>query len=273
MRVAVNADEWAAPRVGIFFTADSGPPANGEDGDLTGQCVTLDKWFFAEMTEIPNPFGARGHARYLGANLVRQGLADEVPNGSQRRGDIVGYEYGEYGHTGVLLSGNRLFQQNANVAGAKRKVLADGTVVYSSTIVPLYASLGGAAPKFYRLRTYKEGNIVSDMTQKQADDMAVAIGLALMFSVEQINSPWWFNATERAKYIKGDPMNYPTALLLDKEVGYNSQHFQQMLWKAVHFDEQVAAAYEKGKAEGGAGGPTYTPVAEVNGVPTLFKRD
>jgi hypothetical protein len=156
MQVAANADDYAAPRVNIFFTANNQTPA---DGNLTGQCVTLVKWFMAEMADVPNPFAARGHARYLGANLVAQGLANLVPAGQQKRGDIVCYEYGEYGHTGVLLSGNRLFQQNANAAGTQRRVLSDGTVVYSSSIAPLYGSLGGVAPKFYRLNSYVEGEI------------------------------------------------------------------------------------------------------------------
>ena len=173
MQVAANADVWASSRVDIFFPADSGPPPSGADGDLTGQCVSLDKWFFAEMSEVPNPFAARGHARYLGDNLVAQGLATVVPAGQQKRGDIVCYIYGTYGHTGVMLSGNRLFQQNVNTAGARKRVLADGTVVYSSSIVPLYSSLGGVAPKFYRLKSYKEGN-VSNFTKQQEDVAALS---------------------------------------------------------------------------------------------------
>lgn len=160
--VANDADAYAATRIGIFFPADSGPPPSGSDGDLTGQCVSLDKWFFAEMCDgFPNPFAARGHARYLGDNLVAQGLATRVPAGQQKEGDVVCYIYGTYGHTGILLSGNRLFQQNANTAGAKKRVLSDGTVVYSSTVVPLYSSLGGVPPTFYRLKHYKEGSMAN----------------------------------------------------------------------------------------------------------------
>ena len=155
MAVAPNADIYASGRIGIFFPANAQTPA---DGDLTGQCVTLVKWFMAEMCSVPNPFAARGDARYVGDNLVAQGLATVVPAGQQREGDVVVYKYGQYGHIGILLSGGRFFQENANTAGAQRRVLADGTVVYSSTIVPLYSSLGGAAPSFYRLKSYV-GNV------------------------------------------------------------------------------------------------------------------
>ena len=196
MAVAADADAYTAGRVDIFFPADSGPPASGADGDLTGQCVTLDKWFFAEMCDgFPSPFAARGHARYLGQNLVAQGLATAVPAGQQKEGDVVCYEYGTYGHTGILLSGNRLFQQNAAVAGARKRTLADGTVVYSSTIVGLYPSLGGVAPKFYRLKHYKGGEMAK-FTKEQEQTLAqMATGYNpgkdynYPFTVEDISSP------------------------------------------------------------------------------------
>lgn len=172
MQVAVNADVYASSRVNVFFPAHNQTPA---DGNLTGQCVTLVKWFMAEMSDVPNPFAARGHARYLGDNLVAQGLADRVPAGQQKRGDIVCYIYGEYGHTGVLLSGNRLFQQNANVSGVQRRVLSDGTVVYSSSVVALYPSLGGVAPKFYRLKSYKEGSMATLIDEEGVRILAVGV--------------------------------------------------------------------------------------------------
>lgn len=261
MKLAINADEYAKTRVDIFFPADSGPPANGNDGDLTGQCVTLDKWFFNDMTDIPNPFAARGHARYLGDNLVAQGLADPVPAGQQKRGDVVCYIYGEYGHTGILLSGNRLFQQNANASGARRKVLSDGTVVYSSTIVPLYPALGGVAPKFYRLKSYSEEGIMSDEQIKQT---ALYLRLAAGDSLEKANA----NNANDLKQIKAN-IDYLPALA--KQIYQGNEVFR---WKASHYDEQVKANYDKGFQEGEAqaGDALYTPVAEVGGKPTLYTK-
>ena len=63
-----NADEYAAKRLGIFFPGSS----NGtmDDGDLTGQCVSLVKWFGAEMCQLPNPGAARGNAKDFGNTLV-----------------------------------------------------------------------------------------------------------------------------------------------------------------------------------------------------------
>lgn len=192
MAVAANADDYAAARLNIFFPANSSP-ASGNDGDLTGQCVTLEKWFTAEMCDnFPNPFAGRGDARNVGITLVSQGLATEIPAGQQKRGDLVVYEYGQYGHIGVLLSGNRLFQENANTGGATKRVLSDGTVVYSSSIVTVYPSLGGVAPKYYRLKSYREGDMAKFTKEQETVAAIMATGSApganynYPFTVEEI---------------------------------------------------------------------------------------
>jgi hypothetical protein len=163
-QVAANADDYAATRTGIFFPANNQTP---EDGNLTGQCVTLVKWFMAEMADVPNPFAARGDARYVGQNLVAQGLADEVPYSQRKRGDIICLEYGTYGHIYVQLSDNRVFEENANIGGVARKVLSDGTVVYASRV----GSDGDAFringnPHAYRLKSYKEKGGTIPMTDE-----------------------------------------------------------------------------------------------------------
>lgn len=142
-----NADEYANQRVGIYFP--------GVIWQLDGQCVSLAKWFMGEMSQVPDWNSARGDARYVGQTLVRQGHAYEVSRAEAKRGDLVIWEYGQYGHIAVLLSGWRIFQQNANVPGVASKIV-DGSRVYASSIVPIYNSLGGVAPKFYRLKTYVE---------------------------------------------------------------------------------------------------------------------
>jgi len=149
-QVAVNADAYAATRVGIFFPANNQTPV---DGNLTGQCVTLNKWFLAEMTEVPTPFAARGDARYVGKRLVAEGHAVEVPYEQRQQGDFVVYEYGLYGHIGVLLSGDRIFEQNVNVGGVARK-LVDGEYVYASRIGNLNEAWRPVRPNIYRINSY-----------------------------------------------------------------------------------------------------------------------
>jgi hypothetical protein len=155
-RVNANADDYAASRVGIFFPANNQTPA---DGNLTGQCVTLIKWFLSEMTEVPNPFMARGDARYMGDSLVAQGHAIEVPYEQRQRGDIAVYKYGTYGHILLVLSGDRVFEQNANVSGVARRLVGDGQdtwYVYAARIGSLNESWRSNRPNIYRIKSYKE---------------------------------------------------------------------------------------------------------------------
>lgn len=148
-----NADDYAAKRLGIFFPGSS----NGtmDDGDLTGQCVSLVKWFGAEMCDLPNPGAARGNAKDFGNTLVNQGLAYEVPPNQRQQGDLVVWSQdgGGYGHIGVLLSGDRVFEENVALPGSATRVVA-GSTVYSSRIDPLYANWRRGGARFYRMRNY-----------------------------------------------------------------------------------------------------------------------
>lgn len=159
MAVAINADEYANPRQNIFFS--------GVTPDLDGQCVSLVKWFLQEMTSVPNPQAARGDARYVGKALVAQGHAVEVPFADRRRGDIVTYEYGVYGHIGVILSGNRTFEENVNWPGVASKIV-DGARVYASRI----GSIGETwrhDMHIYRIKSYNEGEVMATIQRGDVD--------------------------------------------------------------------------------------------------------
>lgn len=144
--VAANADLYAEPRQNYFFP--------GVIPELDGQCVSLAKWFIQEMSDVPDPQAARGDARYVGKTLVSQGHAVEVPYSERRRGDLICYEYGTYGHIGVVLSGDRTFEQNVNMGGVNSKIV-DGARVYASRIGSLSESWRHDQ-HIYRLNTYKE---------------------------------------------------------------------------------------------------------------------
>lgn len=148
-----NADDYAARRLGTFFPGSS----NGtmDDGDLTGQCVSLVKWFGAEMCQLPNPGAARGNAKDFGNTLVNQGLAYEVPPNQRQQGDLVVWplDGGGYGHIGVLLSGDRIFEQNVALPGSSTRVVA-GNTVYSSRIDPFHANWRRGGTRVYRMRNY-----------------------------------------------------------------------------------------------------------------------
>lgn len=151
-----NADDYAAARQNIWFTAHNQTPA---DGNLTGQCVTLEKWFLNDMSSVPAPFSARGHGKDVGRTLVNQGHAVEVPFAKRRRGDIICYEFGTYGHVAIQLSGGRVFESNVNWTGVQSKVI-DGERVYASRIgSENEAWRVGKNPHVYRLKTYIEGGV------------------------------------------------------------------------------------------------------------------
>lgn len=149
-QVAANADEYAVQRQNIFFKTIY--------PSLEGQCVTLVKCFMEDMSEVPNPHAARGDAKLVGKTLVAQGHAVEVPFSKRKRGDLICYEYGEYGHIAVQLSGGRVFEQNVNLGGVQSKIV-DGQRVYASRIgSENEAWRVGKNPHVYRLKTYKEGD-------------------------------------------------------------------------------------------------------------------
>lgn len=168
-----NADDYAAARQNYWFTANNQTPA---DGNLTGQCVTLIKWFCNDLIPgFPNPFAARGNAKDVGRNLVAQGLATEVNWNERRRGDIVCMEYGQYGHIYVQLSGGRVFESNVNWSGVSSKIV-DGDRVYASRIgSENEAWRVGKNSHVYRLKGYNEGDIMQPTTFNQLQQMSHAV--------------------------------------------------------------------------------------------------
>lgn len=151
-QLSLNADVYASARLNVFFP--------GVVPSLDGQCVSLVKGFMQDMSSVPNPQAARGDARYVGKRLVAEGHATEVAWADRRRGDIICYENGTYGHIAIQLSGGRVYEQNVNMGGvARRTISAGGESWY------VYASRIGHEDEawrrdehVYRLKTYKEGN-------------------------------------------------------------------------------------------------------------------
>lgn len=162
-----NADEYASARLNIFFP---GYPSN-----LGGQCVSLAKWYIGEMCDVGDWQSARGDAKNFGDTLVSQGLA--TPADSPKRGDIVIWKSdgGGYGHIGVVLSNNMVFEENVHIAGVSSKTLSDGTVVYASrNNFPINASWRKGSPSYYRLKNYVE-NKGEDMIDRGTLDLLYSL--------------------------------------------------------------------------------------------------
>lgn len=232
-QVAANADDYAVPRVGIFFP--------GVTPDLDGQCVSLVKWFMQEMSEVPNPQAARGDARYVGQTLVAQGLAVEVPYEQRRRGDIICYEYGKYGHIAVQLGGGNVFEENVNMPGTSSQ-LVDGAYVYSARVGSEAESWRATKnPHIYRLTSYKEtgGSDMDNMTEQQYDALARRVlSLGMFLTVEGSapdRQPTAQEVTDVINGLKSDPVAQLDYLLRTTPYG--------MAWNKVkHYNLDVAAA-------------------------------
>ena len=196
MALAANAQDWASQRIGIFFPAGE---SDNSQGYLTGQCVSLIKWFLAEMCEkIPEPFRARGHAKDFGNALVAEGLADQV--GDLKRGDIIVWPYdgGGYGHIGVYMGDGTVFEENVAASGQRTANFGAG-VVYAADVDPLNAGWRVGGYNIYRVRTYVE-NIVA--SRDRSDEINFLNGLyrqildrnvdegAITHYLKQIDSGW-----------------------------------------------------------------------------------
>lgn len=171
MALAANAQDWASQRIGIFFPAGE---LDNSQGYLTGQCVSLIKWFLAEMCEkVEAPFAARGHAKDFGEALVAQGIADRV--GDLKRGDILVWPYdgGGYGHIGVYMGDGTVFEENVSASGQRTANFGAG-IVYAADVDPLNAGWRVGGYNIYRVRTYVE-NIVAQ--RDRSDEINFLNGL------------------------------------------------------------------------------------------------
>lgn len=197
------------------------------------------------MTNVPNPFLARGDARYVGDRLVAEGHAVEVPYSQRQRGDFAVYKYGKYGHIGVLLSGDRIFEENVNIGGVNRR-LVDGDYVYSSRIGLLSEKWRPVRPNIYRIKSYKE---------KGSDKMIVQ---------DSDNWYWRLNKTHQLIYgrdlsranFKGfvgkDFLTF-VEFISDSEEANTVQKWQTVGKTAVNdkWDQQIYALQDKVKALSG----------------------
>jgi len=176
MTAASNADSWAAERVGIYF--------QGFPSTLDGQCVSLIKWFLGDMCNVQDWKLARGDAKDYGDTLVRQGLASVVPAAQRKRGDIVVWKQDGhgFGHIGVLLSGDMVFEENVGLVGTPSKMVGDFRV-YSSRIDPLSSSWRTGSPTFYRVKSYIENKQTAPAvtTPAKGGDMITRKGLEAVF--------------------------------------------------------------------------------------------
>jgi hypothetical protein len=263
MAIAVDADQWAVDRVGVFFP--------GYPAAVTGQCVALDKWFLQEMTSVPNPQSARGHAKDFGQTLVNQGHADIVSEANRKEGDIVVWKQdgGGYGHIGVFLSGERVFECNVGIKGTPSMQVPqpDGSsvTVYSARIDPLYQSFRVGPPTFYRVKSYQGDNSMEELAQLRLDQLN---NIRRAIYLEPVETNEIQDILDRVALVNGDYDNIWANLFGEKPTEADYAALRKGPKDALYHLNNVA----KEKLSGGSG-DTYTAVAEVDGQPTLYTKD
>jgi len=226
---AANADDYAQKRLGTYFPASANSLA---DGEFTGQCVSLVKWFIGEMARVADPGRARGNAKDFGDELVREGLATVVP--TPQRGDVVVWKNdgGGYGHIGIVLSGNRVFEENINVAGVKSETV-DGQTVHASRIGLLSESWRKGPATYYRLTGYKE----VDMATPADINIAFMVGFNRPASDAEKNNKDYQNTTLLLQTIFNNNLEFRT-----KAANFDALQAQYNEVKKQLADAQTATA-------------------------------
>lgn len=78
------------------------------NGKQKGQCVSLVQQYLLECYDIP--VKTRGNAIDFGDSLVKEGYARKVDKAEY--GDLIVFETGEYGHIGIYIDKNKMYDQN-----------------------------------------------------------------------------------------------------------------------------------------------------------------
>jgi len=221
-----NADDYANARINMFFP--------GFPSTLTGQCVSLIKWYIGEMCGVNDWQSARGDAKNFGDTLVRQGLA--FISSSPIRGDIAVWKKdgGGYGHIGIVCSDGNIFEENAAINGTASENVPDGdggyTKVFASRLDSINAAWRIGSPIFYRMYRYKEiNNEEEDMLTPTQIDMVFKMGFKQPATESEYMNP---------DYQKSAGLTIETVWNNGGEAAYNNAAVEEQ--KSVSLVESVS---------------------------------
>ena len=82
-----------------------------EEGSYKGECVSLVQQYLSKVHNIP--FKARGNAKDW-ANITIEGFNRYAPDNTLKPGDIVVYDWGQYGHIAIITVDGKSLEQNKN---------------------------------------------------------------------------------------------------------------------------------------------------------------
>ena len=76
-----------------------------------GECVSLIQQYLNKVFNIP--FKARGNAKDW-ANITIEGFNKYAPDNTPKPGDILVYDWGQYGHLAIVTADGKSLEQNKN---------------------------------------------------------------------------------------------------------------------------------------------------------------
>lgn len=85
-----------------------------EEGSYKGECVSEVQQYLSKVHGIP--FKARGNAKDW-ANITIEGFNRYAPDNALKPGDIVVYDWGQYGHIAIITVNGESLEQNKNGDG------------------------------------------------------------------------------------------------------------------------------------------------------------
>lgn len=82
-----------------------------EEGSYKGECVSEVQQYLSKVFGIP--FKARGNAKDW-ANITIEGFNRYAPDNTPKAGDILVYDWGQYGHLAIVTADGKSLEQNKN---------------------------------------------------------------------------------------------------------------------------------------------------------------
>ena len=116
-----------------------------------GECVSLIQQYLSKVFNIP--FKARGNAKDW-ANIVIEGFNKFAPDNVLKPGDIIVYDWGQYGHLAIVTADGKSLEQNKN---GNRKITV-------SEITPGYVMIH--RPANIDLGTVEETKSIDELAQE-----------------------------------------------------------------------------------------------------------
>lgn len=84
------------------------------EGSYKGECVSLVQQYLSKVHNTP--FKARGNAKDW-ANIVIEEFNKFAPDNTPKAGDILVYDWGQYGHLAIVTVDGKSLEQNKNGNG------------------------------------------------------------------------------------------------------------------------------------------------------------